>query len=127
VCKAYGPPSSLVVEELSAVEPGAGEVVIAVKASGVNFPDTLIIEGKYQFKPPPPFTPGGEVAGVISKVGAGVTDVKVGDRVVALMPFGGYAQEVAVAPQQCTPIPAGLDDGVAAALLTAYGTTHYAL
>ncbi len=127
VCKAYGPPSSLVVEEVASPEPSAGEVLIAVAAAGVNFPDTLIIEGKYQFKPPPPFTPGGEIAGVVTKLGAGVTSVKVGDRVVALMPFGGYAEEAVVSPQQLVKVPDGVDLAVAAALLTAYGTTHYAL
>src|SRR5437870_2402743 len=94
VCHKYGPPESLVVEELPSLSPGTGEVVISVRAAGVNFPDTLIIEGKYQFKPTPPFTPGGEIAGVVKAIGEGVTKVKPGDRVVALAPFGGYAEEL---------------------------------
>jgi len=94
VCKAFGPPESLVVEELPSPRASAGQALVDVKACGVNFPDTLIIEGKYQFRPEPPFTPGGEVAGVVAEVGAGVTNVKPGDRVVALMPWGGYAERI---------------------------------
>ena len=80
LCKAYGPPESLVIEEVEALRPGPGQVVIGVKACGVNFPDTLIIEGKYQFKPEMPFSPGGEVAGIVKELGEGVQGVKVGDR-----------------------------------------------
>lgn len=126
LCKAYGPPSSLQVEDVPALRAGAGEVVIAVRAAGVNFPDSLIIEGKYQIKPPPPFSPGAEIAGVVKEVGAGVTSVRVGDRVVAFMAFGGYAEEVMVGEQQVLPIPDALDFDTAAGLLMAYGTTHYA-
>ena len=76
----------------------AGQALVDVKACGVNFPDTLIIEGKYQFRPEPPFSPGGEVAGVVAEVGEGVTRVKPGDRVVALMPWGGYAERIVTDP-----------------------------
>jgi NADPH2:quinone reductase len=127
VCKEYGPPERLVVEEVAPLIAGPGQAVVAVKAAGVNFPDSLIIEGKYQFKPAPPFTPGGEIAGVVKQVGEGVTEVKVGDRVVALAPYGGYAEEMLVAPAQLVPMPDGLDFVPAACALTVYGTTQYAL
>ena len=83
LCKELGPPEKLVVEEVPSLKPGKGQVVVSVKAAGVNFPDTLIIQGKYQFKPEPPFSPGGEVAGVLKEVGEGVTGWKPGDRVIA--------------------------------------------
>ena len=83
LCKSFGPPESLVIEEVESPKPGKGEVVISVKACGLNFPDTLIIEGKYQFKPEMPFSPGGEVAGVIKEVGEGVDHLKVGDNVMS--------------------------------------------
>lgn len=127
LCKEYGPPERLVVEELPSLEAGPGQVVVSVRACGVNFPDTLIIEGKYQFKPPPPFSPGGEIAGTVKAVGPGVTTVKPGDRVVALTMFGGYAEEVVVGEANLVPMPEGLDFVAAACALTAYGTTFYAL
>jgi NADPH2:quinone reductase len=127
VCKAYGPPEKLVVEELPTPEPGPGQVLLGVRACGVNFPDTLIIEGKYQFKPAPPFTPGGEVAGVVEAVGSGVTSVKPGDRAVVLAPFGGYAEKLIAGELQLVPMPDGLDFERAASALTTYGTAHYGL
>src|SRR5438270_13011305 len=83
LCKQYGPPESLVIEELPSPAPGPGEVVVAVKAASVNFPDVLIIQDKYQFKPPLPFSPGSELAGVVKQVGAGVSSVRPGDKVMA--------------------------------------------
>src|SRR5512147_2597343 len=109
LCKQYGPPESLVVEDVPSPQGGPGQVVIDVHASGVNFPDLLIIENKYQFKPPLPFSPGGEVAGFVKEVGAGVTNVKVGDRVLASPGFGGFAEEVACAAQAVMPIPKEMD------------------
>src|SRR5215471_19011821 len=94
LCRAYGPPESLVVEDVPPLAPGPGEVVIGVKAASVNFPDVLIIQNKYQVKPPLPFSPGSEVAGVVTSVGAGVTDVKAGDRVMAIVGYGAFAEEV---------------------------------
>ena len=88
LCKRYGPPSELVVEDVPSPKPGEGQVLVAVRAAGVNFPDTLIIQGKYQFKPELPFSPGGEVAGVVREVGAGVTGFKPGDRVIAVDGLG---------------------------------------
>src|SRR5260370_12369936 len=105
LCKAYGPPESLVIEEVEPLKPGPGQVVIGVKACGVNFPDTLIIEGKYQFKPEMPFSPGGEVAGVIKEVGEGVERVKIGDRVIAFTGWGGFAGVVLAEAQTLLPLP----------------------
>jgi NADPH2:quinone reductase len=127
VCKSFGPPESLVVEDVPDPQLSAGQALVAVRACGVNFPDTLIIEGKYQFRPEPPFSPGGEVAGVVEAVGDGVTAVKPGDRVIALMPWGGYAEKIVTAPERLVRIPEGVDFVQAAAALTTYGTTYYAL
>jgi NADPH2:quinone reductase len=126
VCKTYGTPEQLVVEDLPSPQASKGQAVVAVKACGVNFPDTLIIAGKYQFKPEPPFTPGGEVAGVVKEVGEGVTHVKPGDRVIALAPWGGYAAELAVDATRLVPIPDSVGFEAAAAMLTTYGTTIHA-
>lgn len=127
VCKSFGPPEALVVEEVAAPKVSSGQVLLSVRACGVNFPDTLIIEGKYQFRPEPPFSPGGEVAGVVESVGDGVTTVEPGDRVIALMPWGGYAEKIVTAPERLVRIPDGVDFVQAAAALTTYGTTYYAL
>jgi len=127
VCKAFGPPETLVVEEVPSPRASAGQAVVEVKAIGVNFPDTLIIEGKYQFRPEPPFTPGGEVAGVVAEVGEGVKNVKVGDHVVALMPWGGYAERIVSDASRLIPNPDGDTFVQAAAVPTTYGTTYYAL
>jgi len=127
LCKQYGPPESLVVDDVPSLTASSGQVVIDVHASGVNFPDLLIIENKYQFKPPLPFSPGGEVAGVVKEAGSGVTNVKVGDRVLASSGFGGFAQEVACAAQAVMPIPKEMDFATASAFLMTYGTSHYAL
>ena len=127
VCTAFGPPESLVLQDLPSPSVAAGHALIDVKACGVNFPDTLIIAGKYQFRPEPPFSPGGEVAGVVAEVGAGVTNVKPGDRVVALMAWGGYAERVATDAVRLIAIPDGVSFVQAAATLTTYGTTYYAL
>jgi NADPH2:quinone reductase len=127
LCKAYGPPESLVIEEVEPLKPGPGQVVIGVKACGVNFPDTLIIEGKYQFKPEMPFSPGGEVAGVIKEVGEGVERVKIGDRVIAFTGWGSFAEEVLVEAEKLIPIPGQMDFVTASAFVMVYGTSHYAL
>src|SRR5258708_12038659 len=107
LCKAYGPPESLVSEDVEPLKPGRGQVVIGVKACGVNFPDTLIIQGKYQFKPALPFSPGGEVAGIVKELGEGVERVKIGDRGIAFPGWGGFAQEVVADPARPLPIPRG--------------------
>src|SRR5580700_10811913 len=121
LCKEYGLPETLVLEDVEALEPGRGQVVIDVKACGVNFPDTLIIQGKYQFKPPFPFSPGSEVSGVVKEVGAGVERVKVGDRVIAFVGWGGFAEEVVADAARLIPIPAGMSFAIASAFVLAYG------
>lgn len=127
LCKQYGPPSTLVVEEVPSLKAGEGQVVIEVHACGVNFPDTLIIEGKYQFKPDLPFSPGGEVAGIIKEAGPGVTRFRPGDRVIAATTWGGYAQEAVAQAERVIPMPEGLDFETAAGFLLTYGTSHHAL
>jgi NADPH2:quinone reductase len=127
VCKAWGPPDSLTVEELPDLNAGAGQVVIDVEAASVNFPDLLIIQNQYQFKPALPFTPGSEVAGRVREVGEGVDAVKVGDRVLAMTGAGGFAQQVQVAAGAAVKIPDSMPFDEAASLLMTYGTSHYAL
>src|SRR6266403_902398 len=94
LCKSYGPPESLVFEEVASPAAGPGEIVVSVKAASVNFPDVLIIQNKYQLKPPLPFSPGSEIAGVVKEIGAGVSGVKPGDRVMAFTTYGAFAEEV---------------------------------
>jgi NADPH2:quinone reductase len=127
LCRAYGPPSSLTVEEVPEPEPGAGEVVVGVKACGVNFPDTLMIQGKYQFKPEFPFSPGGEVAGTVLRVGPGLQGVRPGDRVIAYTGHGGFAEQVAVGSDRLVHMPPGMDFVPASAFVMTYGTALHAL
>ncbi|MBD9577082.1 NADPH:quinone oxidoreductase family protein [Pseudomonas sp. PDM23] len=127
LCKAFGPAETLVLEDIASPEPKKNEVLLQVHAAGVNFPDTLIIEGKYQFKPPFPFSPGGEAAGVVGAVGEKVSHVKPGDRVMALTGWGSFAEEVAVPGYSVMPIPDGMDFASAAAFGMTYGTSMHAL
>ncbi|QXG47404.1 NADPH:quinone oxidoreductase family protein [Pseudomonas viridiflava] len=127
LCKAFGPASTLVLEDIPAPDIKKNEILLDVHAAGVNFPDTLIIEGKYQFKPPFPFSPGGEAAGVISAIGEKVTHLKPGDRVMALTGWGSFAEQVAVPNYNVLPIPEGMDFTVAAAFSMTYGTSMHAL
>jgi len=127
LCKAYGPPESLVIEDVESPVPEPGEVVISVKASGVNFPDVLIIQNKYQVKPPLPFSPGSEVAGIIKAVGENVTHVKPGDAVFAFTVYGGFAEEVKTDAKRLLPIPAGMTFATAAAFGLTYATSDHAL
>lgn len=120
-------PKTLRVDEIDPPRASAGEIVVRVHAAGVNFPDILITQGKYQFKPEPPFSPGGEIAGVVSAVGAGVTDFSVGDRVAATMTYGAFAEEVAIDARAAAPLPAGVSFEVGAATLLTYATTMHAL
>ncbi|MDP3867536.1 NADPH:quinone oxidoreductase family protein [Phenylobacterium sp.] len=124
---ASGGPETLVVGELPDPAPGAGEVVVRMRACGVNFPDTLMIVDKYQFKPQRPFSPGGEFAGEIEAVGEGVGDMRVGDRVIGLLGWGGMAEKVAVPRDKCVPMPASMSFEDGAAFLATYGTSHHAL
>jgi NADPH2:quinone reductase len=127
LCKAYGPPETLVVEDIPSLVPGPGEVVISVKAAGVNFPDVLIIQNKYQVKPPPPFSPGSEVSGIVKEVGEGVAHVKPGDEVFAFTIYGGFAEEVKTDAKRLLPIPAGMSFPTAAAFGLTYATSDHAL
>ncbi|MGF1464409.1 MAG: NADPH:quinone oxidoreductase family protein [Maricaulaceae bacterium] len=122
-----GGPDSLSLETLETPDPGPGEVRIAVRAAGVNFPDTLIIADRYQFKPERPFAPGGEVAGVIEAVGPGVEAVAVGDRVLAVLLYGGYASHVVCPAASVTPIPAAMSFEHAAGLVLTYATMWHGL
>jgi NADPH2:quinone reductase len=127
VCKAWGLPETLVIEEQADLVPAAGEIVIDIMAAGVNFPDVLIIQNKYQFKPELPFTPGNELAGTVHAVGAGVTQFKVGDKVFAFVPQGAFAQQVKVTADAVLPMAAGMDFDTAAAITLTYGTSHHAV
>ena len=127
LCKQWGPPDSLVVEDLPDVAPGPGEVAIDVYAAGVNFPDVLIIQNKYQTKPALPFVPGSELAGVVRALGDGVTQYQVGDRVVAFIGHGAFAQQVCVPAQIVLPIPPEMDFDTAAAMTLTYSTSYHAV
>jgi len=127
LCKAYGPPESLVVEELPSPIAGPGEVIVSVKTASVNFPDVLIIQNKYQVKPPLPFSPGSELAGVIRSVGDDVTRWKPGDPVMAITGYGAFAEEVKVDVNRLLPVPAGMDFASAAAFGLTYATSEHAL
>ena len=124
---APGGPATLVLSELPAPTPAPGEVRIRVRACGVNYPDTLIIEDKYQFRPPRPFAPGGEVAGEIDLLGAGVTGLKVGDRVIAMLGHGGMAEQVVTQATKAFAMPAGMPFDEAATFILTYGTSYHAL
>jgi NADPH2:quinone reductase len=127
LCKQFGPPESLVVEELPSPKAGPGEVVVSVKAASLNFPDVLIIQDKYQFKPPRPFAPGHEFAGDITELGEGVTGYKAGDRVIGMIGHGGYATEAVVDQGSLLPMPKNMSYEDGAAFTMTYGTSYYAL
>jgi NADPH:quinone reductase len=131
LCKAYGPPESLVVEDVPPLVAGPGEAIVSVKAASVNFPDVLIIENKYQVKPPLPFSPGSEAAGVVTQVNAAAADgastIAPGDAVMAFTTFGAFAEEVKVDARRLLPLPAGMDFTTAAAFGLTYCTSDYAL
>jgi NADPH2:quinone reductase len=122
-----GGPESLKMMELPSKPVGKGQVRVAVHAAGVNFPDTLIIQDKYQFKPPRPFAPGHEVAGDVVEVGEGVTGYKVGDRVIGAIGSGGYATEAVIDKGQLLPMPGNMSYEDGAAFTMTYGTSYYAL
>ena len=127
VCKAWGPPELLVIEDRPPLVAGPGKVVVSVKAANVKFSDTLIIQNKYQTKPELPFIPGSEVSGVLKSIGAGVEGWKVGDRVSAQTTNGGYVEEVIMEPDRLLAIPDAMDFASAAGLASTYGTSYYAL
>ena len=127
LCKEYGPPEKLVYEDTTRPDVGPTDVRIRVRAAGVNFPDLLIIENKYQFKPPLPFAPGGEVAGDVIEVGAEVTDFSRGDRVIGMCGWNGFAEEVVISRDRVVRMPDGMPYEVGTVLPTTYGTTVHAL
>ena len=127
LCREWGPAETLVVEDVPAKDPGPGEVRVRVKAAGVNFPDVLIIQKKYQMQPALPFTPGSEAAGEVIAVGAGVTHVKPGDPVMAYAGIGCFAEEVFAPADKVMKIPAGVSYEIAAAFTLTYGTSWHAI
>jgi len=127
VCEEFGPLENLAIVEAPDPEPGAGEVLIRVRAAGVNFVDGLLVQGLYQIKPPLPFTPGAEVAGEVAAVGPGVEDLAVGDRVLAASFFGGFTDVLAVPARVVRRLPASLSFGQGAALVQSYATALFAL
>lgn len=127
MCVEWGPPERLLIGEMPRPDPKAGEIRIKVAAAGVNYPDALIVQKKYQLQPPLPFVPGTEVAGTVDAVGEGVSDPKPGDRVVAMTGLGGFAEYVCVAAANAAALPPGVSDEVAAAFTLTYATSHHAL
>lgn len=128
VCKEFGPPENLVVETSADPTPGPGQILIDVKASTVTFPDALMIENKYQFKPSPPFVPGGEAAGLVLSVGEGVDDFKPGDRVIGSSGLvGGFTDRLCVAAAASKKLPDNVGFGESTGILYAYGTVYYGL
>ena len=127
LCKAFGAPEDLVVEVVDDLTAGDGQVRIDVKACAINFPDALMIQDMYQFKPPLPFSPGGEVAGVISQAGAGVEGISIGDRVIGSCGWGGMSEQVVLDAPRIIPMPDEMPFDEAAAFIMTYGTSHHAL
>jgi NADPH2:quinone reductase len=127
LCTKFGPPDLLEVHDLPSPVAGPGEVVITVKAASVNFPDFLIIQNKYQFKPEPPFSPGSELTGVVKEVGPGVTDLAPGDHVLAFTTYGAFREEVKTERGRIIPLPPGMDFDTGAAFLLTYGTMDHGL
>jgi NADPH:quinone reductase len=127
LCRQLGSIDDLVFEDVAPPRAGHGEVVVSVRACGVNFPDVLLVQGKYQVKPPLPFSPGIEIAGIVKEIGGGVTRVKPGDPVAGSVPHGGFAEEVLAPAANVVRIPRELDFTVAAAFTLTYGTSYHAL
>ncbi|MEL6636984.1 MAG: NADPH:quinone oxidoreductase family protein [Bacteroidota bacterium] len=127
VCEKFGPPSDLVLREFPSPVPGPKDVLIEVRACSVNFPDTLIIQGKYQYKPELPFTPGNDIAGVVKAVGAQVTHLSVGQEVFGFVMRGGFAEEVVAPAKNIFPKPPKMDFTTAASFMMAYSTSYHAL
>lgn len=127
LCRTYGPPEQLELAEVTTPIPGKGQVLIRVKAADVNFPDTLVIQGKYQFQPSMPFTPGSDVAGIVEVVGEGVEGLAPGSHVCAFTVWGGFAEQVTCDVNAVVPLPEGIDFVTAAALQMTYSTSYYAL
>jgi len=127
LCKTYGTPDELVLDEIDEPQLGDQQVRISVKACGVNFPDVLMIAGKYQVQPPMPFTPGAEISGDIIEVGTKVKHLRTGQRVLALCGHGGMAEQACVDAQAVIPVPDDMDYAIAAGFILTYGTSYHAL
>ena len=127
LCKEYGTPPKLIVDDVDAPSLGEGQVRVDVYACGINFADVLIVQGKYQAKPQLPFVPGGEVSGVVSEISPEVTSLKVGDRVLAMVSQGGFAEEVVIQAERALKIPETMDFKTGASFAVTYGTSHLAL
>jgi NADPH2:quinone reductase len=127
VCRRLGPPETLEVADVPAPSPAPGEALVDVHGCGVNFPDTLIIEGRYQFKPELPFSPGSEIAGTVAALGDGADGVAVGDRVMGMLGWGGFAEQVAAPASALVPVPDEMDLVTASGFTLAYATSYHAL
>lgn len=125
--KQHGTPDNIVIEDITSPEPGKGEVKLRLRACGVNFPDVLMVAGKYQMQPPMPFSPGAEMAGDVIALGEGVTGIAQGDRMLCMVGFGGMAEEIVVPAKALVPIPDAMDYNTAAAVMLTYGTSYHAL
>jgi NADPH2:quinone reductase len=126
VCNEYGPPEKLLIEEHPDPVPGAGEVLVDIRAAGINFPDVLVIAGTYQVKIPPPFVPGNEAAGIVEAVGEGVTRVEQGDRVIVTPQGGGFAEKCVAPEKLCLPLPDSLSFEQGAGFTVTYATSYHA-
>ena len=127
LCTHYGAPEELELKELPSPVPGKNQVLISVRACGVNFPDVLMIQDKYQFRPPLPFPPGGEIAGIVKALGEDVSGINQGDRVCVSIGNAGFAQEALADAGRCIRMPENLDFAVASAFIVTYGTSYHAL
>lgn len=127
ICEAFGPIETLAVKHVPPPQPGPGQVLVEVKSAAVNFPDALMVQGLYQVKPPLPFTPGAEIAGIVKAVGAEAGRFKPGDRVIALTSTGGFAEECVADAQRVLPLPEGMDFDTGAALVLTYATSLHGL
>jgi len=127
LCEKLGGPEDLVYKEIPSLVPGPKEIVISTKACAINFPDTLIIQGKYQMRPELPFSPGSDISGIVKEVGEEVTQFKAGDEVFGVVPFGGFAEEIKTKVKNIFPKPPGMDYSIASSFLYAYGTSLHAI
>ena len=127
LCREYGPIDRLKVEEVPSPRPGPDQLVVEVKASSLNFPDALLVQGLYQVKPPLPFSPGMELAGVVKEVGSAVAGLRTGDRVLAFPGRGGFSQECLVSSDRVSPLPSEMDFETGSALIVTYCTSVHAL
>jgi NADPH2:quinone reductase len=127
MCETFGPPEALKLRDVAMPTPGPGELLVRTHFAGLNFPESLIIDNKYQVKPPMPFVPGSELAGVVEKVGPGVEAFRQGDRIAALTGWGAFAEHVIVRTERATRVPDSMPLDIAGAFTMAYGTSHHAL